>query len=98
MEIIKKETGKNITLSLNGRLDTNTSQDFLTALESIPADASLTADLENLSYISSAGLRALFTAEKKLSEKGSFTLCHVQDAIMEILDMTNFSQVFTIES
>ena len=53
--------------------------------------------MESLDYISSAGLRVLLAAHKAFSEKGGMTVTHVGDAIMEILDVTGFAGILTIE-
>mgnify|MGYP002626709185 CR=1 FL=1 len=59
--------------------------------------AALTLDFEKLDYISSAGLRVLLSAQKKMNTKGEMKLTHVNDTIMEIFEVTGFSDILTIE-
>ena len=54
-------------------------------------------DMEKVSYISSAGLRVLLSAQKAVAKRGTLKLVHVNDAIMDIFDLTGFSEFLTIE-
>ena len=90
-----KENG-NLTVSLDGRLDTTTSPDFESFLnENYDGTSSLLIDCEKLLYISSAGLRVLLGAQKKM--KKSMKLTNVCELIMEVFEMTGFIDVLTIE-
>ena len=57
----------------------------------------LILDFANLEYISSAGLRVLLSAQKNMAKQGSMKLIHVSDVIMEIFEVTGFSDILTIE-
>jgi anti-sigma B factor antagonist len=57
----------------------------------------LTLDLEKLEYISSAGLRVLLAAQKTMSRQGEMKLVNVNEIIMEIFEITGFSDILTIE-
>ena len=57
----------------------------------------LVFDLSELAYISSAGLRVLLAAQKIMNEQGTMTVKNVSDEIMEIFEMTGFSEILTIE-
>ena len=57
----------------------------------------LTLDFEKLEYISSAGLRVLLAAQKTMNKQGSMKLIHVGEVIMEIFEVTGFSDILTIE-
>lgn len=93
---IKKE---NSVLTLNGRLDTTTAPDLEIVLDDmLPSTKELVLDLENLEYISSAGLRVLLKAQKEMNKKGTMKLVHVPDAVMEVFDITGFVDFLTIES
>ena len=87
------EKGKAL-FSLEGRLDTLTApeleKELSTALEGLEE---LTLDCETLEYISSAGLRVLLSAHKRMSRQGEMKLCHVKEPIMEILEVTGFSDI-----
>ena len=57
----------------------------------------LVLDLENLAYISSAGLRVLLSAQKKMNRSGSMKLKNVCQAVMDVLEMTGFADILVIE-
>ena len=79
-------------------MDTNTSPDLEKSLnESIPGVTELVMDFEKLDYISSAGLRVLLAAQKIMNRQGSMKLVHVNDTIMEIFEVTGFTDILTIE-
>ena len=87
-----------LNIGLEGRLDTTTSPKLE---EEIRADiggiTELVFDLSELAYISSAGLRVLLAAQKIMNEQGTMTVKNVSDEIMEIFEMTGFSEILTIE-
>lgn len=98
MVIDKKTNGTELTIALEGRLDTVTSPQLEAALaESLEGTTSLVFDFEKLAYISSAGLRVLLGAQKAMNKQGSMKVVHVGDAIMEIFEVTGFSEILTIE-
>ena len=87
-----------LTITLEGRLDTTTAPDLEKNLqESIQGVEELVMDFEKLDYISSAGLRVLLAAQKIMNKLGSMKLCHVNESIMEILEVTGFVDILTIE-
>lgn len=91
------ENGK-ATIALEGRLDTVTSSDLEGALKEIfPEIQQLTLDFEKLDYISSAGLRVLLSAQKTMAKQDGMKLIHVNETIMEIFEVTGFSDILTIE-
>jgi len=91
------ENGK-ASFALEGRLDTVTAPDLERALkESLDGVTNLALDCEKLEYISSAGLRVLLSAQKLMSRQGEMKLTHVGEAIMEIFEVTGFSDILTIE-
>ena len=91
------ENGKAV-FALEGRLDSMTSADLEKDLTAVLPDLSeLTLDLEELDYISSAGLRVFLLAQKTMNEKGKMTVTHVNETIMEIFEVTGFSDILTIE-
>ncbi len=98
MELFTSQNGSKVTVAVAGRLDSLTSP----ALESKLAEL-LTAevkdfelDLGKLDYVSSAGLRVILSAQKKMSKQGRMTVVHVLPTVMEVFDMTGFSSVLTI--
>ena len=97
--IDRKKDGDNLYFSISGRLDTTTSPELETAIkEEMDNTASLTIDMENLDYISSAGLRVLLLAQKKMNERdGVLTVKKPNMVIREIFEMTGFNEFLTIE-
>ena len=57
----------------------------------------LVLDLTGMEYISSAGLRVLLAAQKKMQKIGSMKVTGVREEVMEVFDMTGFTDILTIE-
>ena len=96
MNITKNVNGESIVVTLSGRLDTSTAPEFEAFANENLADVSnLTLDCKELEYISSAGLRVLLGLQKKM--KGAMKLTNVGELIMEVFEMTGFSDILTIE-
>ena len=98
MTIDKKLEGSALILALEGRLDTTTSPDLEEALAaSLDGVTSLVFDFAKLDYLSSAGLRVLLSAQKRMNKQGSMKLLHVNDTVKEVFDITGFADFLTIE-
>lgn len=98
MNILKKEDGTTLTLSLEGRLDTTTSPMLEAELKhSVEGVTELVIDMAALEYISSSGLRVLLSAQKVMNRQGKMTVRNVNETIMEIFEVTGFSDILTIE-
>ena len=98
MTINKTTEGSSLTLSLEGRLDTNTAPELESVLtEALAGVTELIFDFEKLQYISSAGLRVLLSAQKCMNKQGKMKILHASAAIMEIFEVTGFSDILTIE-
>lgn len=98
MEIIKESSGGALTLKLRGRLDTATAPQLEQELkDSLGAVQALTIDLEELEYISSAGLRVLLYAQKTMNKQGSMVVRNVGPMVMEVFDITGFSDFLDIQ-
>ncbi len=83
---------------LIGRLDTVTAPELEAELEKIlPNTNALVLDMEKLEYISSAGLRVILKAQKAMNTKGTMKLSHVGESVMEVFDITGFSDFLNIE-
>ena len=95
---IEKKLSDVNTLVLSGRLDTITSPQLEAELEKILPDSdALVLDMANLEYISSAGLRVILKAQKAMNTTGTMKLIHVGESIMEVFDITGFSDFLNIE-
>ena len=96
LNINKTIDGEKAVIALEGRLDTVTApglDDFLSAhLDGITA---LRFDLTGLEYISSAGLRSLLSAHKKM--RGAMTVCNVNEVNREIFEITGFTDILHFE-
>ena len=99
MDIIKNYNEKELTLSVEGRIDTITSQDLNKEItEEMGNFDSLIMDFTNLEYISSAGLRVLIASQKKLkADNVPFVIKNVNDNINEIFRMSGFNKILKIE-
>ena len=98
MTITKKQDGAELSVFLEGRLDTVTAPELEQELKaSLDGVSALTLDMEKLEYISSAGLRVLLTAHKTMNCQGSMKLRHVNETVMDIFEVTGFSDILTIE-
>lgn len=98
MEIIKERSGDALTLKLQGRLDTATAPELENELKGcLDGVKSLTLDMAELEYISSAGLRVLLGAQKTMKKQGAMVVRNVRKIVMEIFDITGFSDFLTIE-
>ncbi|MCR4879766.1 MAG: STAS domain-containing protein [Bacilli bacterium] len=99
MEIVEKRENDVLTLSVKGRLDTNTAPELeKLALEKIEGVKQLVLDLVTLDYISSAGLRVILMLHKHLTGAGNkLVVSHPKDEVMEVFDMTGFSSFLNIE-
>ena len=87
-----------LTINLGGRLDTTTAPELEAELKaSIDEAKSLIFDFKDLEYISSAGLRVLLGAQKIMNKQGNMVIKNVNDVIMEIFEVTGFSDILTFE-
>ena len=98
MTINKIEKGKELTLNLDGRLDSNTSKILEERIaENFDGKTHVILDFSNLAYLSSAGLRVILAAQKRMNKQGEMVIKNVNETIMEIFEMTGFSDILTIE-
>jgi len=98
MTITKTQNGNELTVSLGGRLDTVTAPELDSELKaSLDGVSALTFDFAELEYISSAGLRVLLSAQKAMNGKGEMQVMNVNETIMEIFEVTGFSDILTIK-
>ena len=94
---IKRESS--IQLSVDGQVDTVTAPELQQAiLTAFQKTKELVLDLQNVAYMSSAGLRALLLGQKTASSKGGkMVVINVQPVVMQVFNMSGFAKVLTIE-
>ena len=98
MTITKTQTGDALTLALEGRLDTTTAPQLEAELKaSLDGVADLTLDMKDLAYLSSAGLRVILAAQKQMNKQGRMVIRNVCETIMEVFEVTGFTDILTIE-
>jgi anti-sigma B factor antagonist len=98
MTIEIKKNVDELVLEITGRVDTITAPTLdKTINENLANVKSLILDLKELEYISSAGLRVLLGAQKKMSQIGSMKIKNVCELVMEVFEMTGFADILNIE-
>ena len=98
MTIEIKKTEEETTIEIVGRLDTITAPALDKTINEDIGDAkNLVLDLKGMEYISSAGLRVLLAAQKKMQKIGSMKVTGVCEEVMEVFEMTGFADILVIE-
>ena len=98
MTIEIKKSENEAVIELGGRLDTTTAPALdKTNNEDITDTKNLVLNVKGLEYISSAGLRVLLGAQKKMQKLGSMKVINVCEAVMAVFEMTGFAEILTIE-
>ena len=96
MKIDFIKNAESLDVTLEGRLDTTTAPELESFLnENLAGAKALTIDCEKLVYVSSAGLRVLLSAQKKM--KSAMKLKNVCELVMEVFEMTGFVDILVIE-
>ena len=97
MEMEKNYEGTKLTVILKGRLDTESAPRLSAELaSSLAGITELILDMTELSYVSSAGLRSLLSAQQMMNRQGRMELVGVRDSIMDVFRITGFSQLLNI--
>lgn len=95
MTITQTKTENALTIQLAGRLDTITAPELEASLkDNLAGVTELTIDLKELEYMSSAGLRVILSLQKRMN--GNMQVCHVNETIAEIFEVTGFNDILTI--
>ncbi|MDX9868617.1 MAG: STAS domain-containing protein [Kiritimatiellia bacterium] len=98
MTLTKQQEGANLTVAVEGRLDTVTAPQLEEALKtSLDGVTRLTLDFSRLVYVSSAGLRVILTAQKRMAQKGKMVVKNLQETVREVFEVTGFTGILTIE-
>ena len=97
MKIENTKNGAALVLKVTGRLDTTTAPELEAALkDSLEGTTDLTFDFADLEYISSAGLRVLLIAIKKMNAQGTLVVKNANELVMEVFEVTGFKDLMTI--
>ena len=98
MNIKLDQNGSSVNIALEGRLDTNTAPELENKLSEIDGVKELCFDFSELVYISSAGLRVLLAAQKKMNTAdGSMKVLNPNELITEVFEATGFDEILDIE-
>lgn len=97
MEIEIKRNMQEVILGVSGRLDTTTAPALDKTINELNDITTLILDLKGLEYISSAGLRIVLMAQKRMQQIGSMKVRNVREEIMDVFEMTGFADILTIE-
>lgn len=99
MDIATQKEDGVLTIAVSGRLDTATAPELeKTLTENIDGVRRLIFDLKDLTYTSSAGLRIFLKAQKIMNRQGEMKLIHTAQTVMEVLEITGFTEIMTIEA
>ena len=98
MNIGIKKITEETRIEITGRLDTITAPELEKTIQNDVSDeTNLVFDVKGMEYISSAGLRVLLSAQKKMSKRGTMKIKNVCPEVMEIFEVTGFTEILTIE-
>lgn len=98
MEIISKTEENKVTMEITGWLDTQTAPQLGEALSNLDESiTSLVFDFSKLEYISSAGLRQVVAAYKKMADKDGFKIINASDEVFDVFRLTGFDKKIQIE-
>ena len=101
MNIKKTADGTAVNLFLEGRLDTTTAPELEAAIfgagNGLSGITEFTMDFKDLEYLSSAGLRVILSAQKVMNQQGKMIIRNVNETIMEVFEVTGFTDILTIE-
>ena len=98
MKIEQTRDNSTLTLALEGRLDTITAPELEQVVNAnLEGLTALIFDFAKLEYVSSAGLRVLLSAQKKMNKQGKMVISNASAEVKEIFDVTGFSDILTIE-
>lgn len=97
MNIDVAKNGTSLLITVSGRIDPTTAPEFEKALMgNLDGVRDFVLDLKDVPYTSSAGLRTLLLAQKKMMKQGSMTLKNVQSSVLEVLKVTGYIKFLNI--
>ncbi len=101
MELTSVRDGSNVVVGAGERIDGTNAREFQSALDAAieETDRVVVLDLSDLSYISSAGLRAiLMTARSLRRQEGTLAVCSLTDSVREVFEISGFNQIIPVHS
>lgn len=98
MRLEKQKNGSVLKVLIEGRIDTNTAVEFGTSInDSLDDIKELILDFQKVEYLSSIGLRVILEFQKRMNEQGAMKIINVPASVMEIFEMTGFTNILVIE-
>ncbi len=98
MKVDKQLAGTQLDVAVTGRVDTTTAPQLEEEIKaSLDGVTVLKIDFAGVEYISSAGLRVLLSCQKIMNSQGSMVMTGVRESVMEIFEVTGFSDILTIQ-
>lgn len=98
MNVDVSKNEKVLLMTVSGRIDPTTAPEFEKAvMENLDGVQDLVLDLKDVPYTSSAGLRTLLLAQKKMMKQGTMTLKNVQSSVLEVLKVTGYIKFLNIQ-
>ncbi len=101
MEISSERDAGTLIVKTGGRVDGSNSQEFQDGLEAIidDGDRAVVLDLEELSYVSSSGLRVMLLIARKLQrQQAKFALCSLSASIREVFEISGFDRIIPVHA
>lgn len=99
IDVAKLVTGTRMDVTVRGRIDTNTAPKFGgEVMDDLDGIKELVLDFSAVEYISSIGLRVVLELQKKMNNQGSMKIIDVTPQVMEVFEMTGFTNILTIEN
>ena len=99
MKITKDLKGENLTISIEGEINSFTAPELEEVIKNdLNGVKSLVFDFKDVEYLSSAGLRVLLVAQKVMNKQGKMSLRNVNKSVMEVFEITGFSNILEIEA
>lgn len=99
MKIIKDLNNGNLVVSVIGEINSFTAPELEEVIKNdLKGVKSLVFDFKEVEYLSSAGLRVLLVAQKIMSKQGKMSLRNVNKSVMEVFEITGFSNILDIEA
>jgi anti-sigma B factor antagonist len=96
INVDKENDGKKITFYIFGRIDTTTAPELQAKVDKYPDAEEMEMDFSRVDFISSAGLRVLLATHKNFILKKGLTISNVQKSVMDVFEVTSFTDVLNI--